>query len=272
MVQSIIQDIARQLVTINAAWLSEVRTIGYVVRDPDIVITDFENEIGLTDRSKNSGYIRFRQDINFNREDIPARNSCGIQSSRYTHYLRLVIAAKTTTPEDLSMLLATQLNSMALTFTGIDNIKVRVLSGGSNSISITKGEASKDQLNSEYRAVYVDFNLQLDWRNDCDQIQITMACDNCTSTYDLGCVQHCEDIVISATIAEAGTATLNTNFNGVLVTQSFEVEVGDEITVPMSGLNENYEYSIQILNSSGEVIELTFGDATYDCFTVKLMP
>lgn len=281
--KAIIEDIARQLVILNASWLSEVRTVGYrATTEKGVVITDFENEIGITDRDGNSGYIRFAADTNFTRQESRALTSC-VPSSRYTFKLRLVVIAKTETPEDLALLLSTQINALQLTYTNINNIKCSVTSGGSNSAAITRNEGG-EQINSTYRTVFVDFDLMFDWINDCDQIQIIMNCDNCTTTLDLGCIQHCETITVHADIAYTGTATLNTFFNGITVTQSFEVTEGEDMEVPLSGLNENYEYSIQFRDVNGEVIPVFGGEheqghnegehvgEEYDCIKITLVP
>jgi hypothetical protein len=272
MIKELIEDVARQLVVLNASWLSEVRTIGYVQSTTEgKVITDQLNEIGITDVRGNSGYIRFQTDQNFTREEITRRTtSCNFTSSKYTYRLRLIVVATTETPEDLSLLLSTQINSFA--YTG-NNVRTRVTGGGSHSANIVKEEGGSDW-NPNYRAIYVDFTLSFDWRNDCDQIAIKMNCDNCTSTYDLGCIQHCKEVELETVATYTGVATLNTQFNGIVVTQSFDVTEGDPITVPMDGLNENYEYNIQLRDEDGEIIELTFGSPSenYDCFKIKTQP
>lgn len=270
MISELITDLARQLVVLNASWLSEIRSIGYMTKpEESTVITDGENEIGITDTEGNSGYIRFANDRNFTVDEIKSFSSCRT-ASRYNYFLRMVVVAKTSTPENLSLLLSTQINS--LSFSG-DNVVARVTGGGSNSMNISKGEGST-QINSTFRVVYLDFTLSFDWRKDCDQIPITMACDNCENVYDMGCMQHCLEVTLETNSSYTGTATLNTFFNGTVITQSFDVTVDEPIVVPMDGLNENYEYNIQLMDSDGEVIVLTFGSPSeeYDCFKIKLLP
>lgn len=270
MISELITDLARQLVVLNASWLSEIRSVGYMnTIDDKIIISDGENEIGITDTEGNSGYIRFAKDQNFTVSQIKSYTSCRT-ARNFKYYLQLTIVAKTSTPENLTLLLSTQIHSM--NFTG-DNVVAEVTGGGSNSISVAKKEGIT-QTNSTYRAVYLDFTLSFDWRKDCDQIPITMACDNCTNIYDFGCLQHCLEVTLGTNSSYTGTATLNTFFNGTVITQSFDVTVDEPIVVPMDGLNENYEYNIQLMDSDGEVIVLTFGSPSeeYDCFKIKLLP
>lgn len=275
MISELISDLARQLVVLNTSWLSEIRSIGYLNKFEDrTIVSDGDNEIGITDASGNSGYIRFVNDRNFTVEEITSYTSCRT-ASRFTYYLRLIIVAKTTTPENLSLLLSTQINSIQINSMSLsgDNVKSRSTGGGSNSINIVRGEGA-EQTNSTFRTVYVDFTISFDWRKDCDQIPIIMACDNCTNIYDIGCIQHCLEVTLETNSSYTGTATLNTFFNGTVITQSFDVAIDEPIVVPMAGLNENYEYNIQLMDSDGEVITLTFGSPSqeYDCFSVKLMP
>jgi len=275
MIRELISDVARQLVTENSGWLSQIRTLGYLQRESildardKLIVTDGENEIGITDVRGNSGYIRFRADQNFTRDDIASYTSCA-SSSRYNYFLRLVVVAKTGTPENVSLLLSTQLNSFV--YAG-DNFKTRVTGGGSHSVNISKAEGI-DQLNNTYRVMYLDFTLSFDWRKDCDQIPFEMDCDNCLNIYDMGCMQHCGDIELEQVSDFTGTATLNTFFNGNTIVQSFPVTEGETVVIPMDGLNENYEYNIQLKDSAGEVITLVFGspEENYDCFKIKLTP
>lgn len=272
MITELITNLAAQLVARNASWLSEIRTLGYLnSTEEGKFVTDFKDEIGLTDREGNSGYIRFQEGENFSTQEVPRYTSCS-SSTRYVFRLRLVIAAKTESPENLALLLSTQINSLEF----LDKtVHARVQSGGSNSPQIVQAEGG-EQLNNEFRVVYVNFNLQFDWRKDCDTIPIIMSCSNCTSTIDLGCRQHCDAVPTFTPATETATYTLNTFFNGVVVTQSFPVTEGADISVPMAGLNESYEYDIQVRNSDGEIVELKLEDdpsaLNYDCFRVKLLP
>lgn len=285
MITGLISEISQQLVTENAAWLSEVRAIGYMTKSEDrLVITDGENEIGITDREGNSGYIRFMEGgDNFSVTEIPAYTSCK-NVFRYTYRLRLVIVAKTNTPENLSLLLASQLNGM--TFSD-KSAKVRVSGGGTNSVQVSLAEGS-EQINPNFRVLYLNFTLQLDLRGDCE-IPVQMACEPCDNFYDLGCVKHCKTITVHAHVEYTGTATLNTFFNGIMVTQSFEVTETEDLEIPMTGLNENYEYIIQIRDEDGEIIPLFFDHGhdenghghgggqghdghEYECFKIQLVP
>lgn len=271
MTKEIIQEIAESLLSQND-WLSEIRTIGYLSKPSGdrLVVIDGKDEIGITDRSGNSGYIRFRSDTNFRVTKIPSFSSC-FQSSRYTYDLRLIVVVKTEAPENIALLLSTQLNAIR-PITGTQT-KCEVQSGGSNSLAIVKTEGG-EQWNNNYRAMYIDFTMSFDWRDDCQLIETDMSCTNCTNTQDLGCVPHCDEVTIPVDVP-SGEYTLLTIFNGTSVIQKFDFTDEDPsgyLTVPMSGLNESYQYDIQIKNSDGEVIEWTIDETTYNCFRIQLLP
>jgi len=99
-----------------------------------------------------------------------------------------------------------------------------------------------------------------------------MSCTNCTNVFDFGCIPHCEGLFIGQNATETGTWTLHTNFNGTSVIQEFEVVDGEEIELPMSGLNESYEFSIQIKDSEGTVFTFTIEDIEYNCVKITLLP
>lgn len=271
MINELILSVAQKLVTANASWLSEVRTIGYMNRFEDgLVITDGENEIGITDRTGNSGYIRFVDGAQgFSVESIPSYRSCE-SSSRYSYRMRLVVVAKTETPENLSLLLSTQMNSFS--FSGHDKGKARVTGGGTNSFQIVSAEGG-EQLNTSYRALFIDFTLQFDWRNDCVPISITMECNNCDETIDYGCVKACSEIELPITITEAQTGTITTMFNGQMIVQPIELPVGEGVVVDLSGLNADYQYTIQVRGENGEALNIQPSPSlSYNCFKVKLIP
>lgn len=285
MIDGLIREIIVNLQTENASWLSEIRGVGYAYTSEiegkrQIRITDFENEIGITDIRVNSGYLRFRNDNNFQSQELPRIVSCA-RVFRYTYQFRLVVACITSTPENLAFLLATQLNSMSF---DKPTTQITVTAGGSNSYNVALNEGS-EQINAEYRVVYVDFNLV--FNHKCEPIPVTMDCPNCTSTLDLGCLQHCDTLTVHADIAYSGTATLHTTFNGNMVVQTFEVTSGEDLEVPMSGLNENYEYVIQFRDEDGELIPIfdadhggqghghdgdDHGGHEYDCIKITLKP
>ena len=273
MTTEIINQIAESLLSSND-WLSEIRSIGYLSRptgegaNSKLVVTDGEREIGITDREGNSGYIRFRSDQNFRVQKITAYTSC-YPSSRYIYDLRLIVVVKTTAPENIAMLLSTQLNSMRPTIGS--QTRVDVQSGGTNSLSVVKNEGG-EQWNNNYRAMFIDFNMSFDWRDDCSLIVTDMACDNCVNIYDLGCFPHCDLIGIGQNSNQTGIWTLNTIFNGTSIIQEFAVVSGQEIKIPLSGLNESYQFNIQIKNTSGVVFTFIIENITYNCVQITLLP
>ena len=273
MINEIVDIIASNLVTDND-WLSEIRSIGYLNRINGITsVTDTMKEIGLNDREGNSGYIRFENDRNFSIRESPNQySSCG-KSIEITYLMTLVIAAKTAIPESVALMLAVQFKELNFdTEYPANNVIVYAISGGSNSQSVVPKESGSDQWNQNYRALYVDFSIQFTWDKNCNQIPITMACDNCTNILDLGCVDHCETHGIGVNATYTGTMTLKTIFNGVSVTQSFDVEYGEEIEIPLEYLNEDYEFNIQLFDIGGEIITKTVDAVEYDCFKIKILP
>lgn len=277
MINAIINSIATQLVQQNS-WLSEVRCVGYLQRETVLeardrfIVTDFEKDIGITDAKGNSGYIRFGSDTNFSIEEGQAFGGCAA-NQRITYNMRLVIVAKTTIPEDVSLLLTIQLKQLAFPAAYRANmVKVIPKSGGNNSTAIVINESGNAQWSQENRAMYIDFNIQFTISENCGQIIADMACNNCENILDLGCHQHCDSVPIGIDANYTGTMTLKTIFNGTSVVQTFEVTNGEEIAVPLDGLNENYEFDIQLLGEDGELFSLEYPSETYDCVKIKVMP
>jgi len=66
----------------------------------------------------------------------------------------------------------------------------------------------------------------------------------------------------------AGLLTYEYEFNGFVHRKFIKPTVGEPYVIPFGGLNEDYEYKVQILGPDGEKITL----AGFDCFTFKLTP
>lgn len=271
MITDIIDRVSSQLLQSNY-WLSEIRSIGYLnTISGDKSVTDGLNEIGITDRSGNSGYIRFNSDQNFTVEESTAYSGCKVMS-KFTYFMRLVVVAKTDVPENITMLLAAQFAKMTFTGYEANAVKVRARSGGSNSMSVVKNESGQDQENVNYRALYIDFTVQFLWNYDCDQIEIDMACSTCTNPLDLGCHQHCETVAIGTNALHTGTYTIKTSFNGVAVAQTFSATKNTEIEIPLENLNENYQFDIRIFDPNGDEITIGLPSEDYDCIRITVTP
>lgn len=272
MITALISEFSQKLLVANASWLSEIRAIGYLNRESilnardKLVVTDGKDEIGITDTSGNSGHIRFVEGQNFTSQELQSTTSCDT-AWRYTFRLRLVVVAKTETPEDLALLLATQVNAMTLS----GGAKARTTGGGMNSAQIVLQEGGT-QWNNNYRAVAIDFNLIFDYRGNC-AIPITMTCPECESFVDIGCLPACGPITIQPS-TYTGTMTLAAVFNGNLIQIGFEVTEGEPIQVPTNGLNSDYEYQIRLFDEDGNHVPVQLGpsDEPKDCIKVKLLP
>lgn len=276
MIREIIDSISTQLVQSNS-WLSEIRSVGYLNRQSienardKFVVTDGIKEIGITDRSGNSGYIRFSSDQNFTTEESMQYAGCQVMT-RFTYFMRLVIVAKTELPENITLLLASQLSKLSFAGYESNSVKVRARSGGSNSMAVVQNESGQNQENVNYRTLYIDFTIQFLWNYDCDQIEIDMACDTCTNPLDLGCHQHCETVSIGTNALHTGNYTIKTSFNGVAVTQTFSATKNTEIQIPLENLNENYQFDIRIYDPFGEEITIGLPSEDYDCIRITVTP
>jgi len=278
MIREIVTEIARQLVSANS-WLSEIRVLGYMQQVDDTkAVLDGESEIGLTDKSGNSGYIRFASDTNFQAEEDTARmGGCAI-NQRITYGMRMVVAAKTEVPENIALLLTVQLAGLSFNQYPQNRVKVRARQGGTNTFSIVKNESGDETWNNQYKAIYLDFIIQFNWQQNCNEINIEtdMICDNCSSILDLGCIQRCEEASVGMDATYTGQMSLKTIFNGVQVVSSFDVVEGEDIQIPLTSLNDDYEFNIQLLNSEGNPINIVLEDPSdstvYDCVKIKVIP
>lgn len=273
MINQIINIIASNLVSRNT-WLSEIRSIGYLnIVNGQKTITDTFKEIGITDITGNSGYIRFQNDVNFVVRNVPNPMSGCRHFKEITYAMDLVLAVKTAIPENVALLIAMQLDDIAFGSTYHSNhIIVSAKQGGTNSVAIVQKESGSEQWNQDYRAMFIDFTIQFTWDKNCDQIPLDMACDTCENPLDLGCKQHCEIIGIGTDSLYTGTMTLKTIFNGVQVTQTFDVVEGSEISIPLENLNENYEFNIQLFDAEGEPVLIGLPSEDYDCVKIKVIP
>lgn len=267
MIREIAQSLSSSLVAENS-WLKEVRILGYqttIAGEKKIVGND--EQIGLTDISDNSGYIRMRGDIRM--EDGARKTSCA-RIDKVIVPFRIIIAAKTETPENLAWAIATQINATTFTLSGALVSFTSTLAGGNSNQNVLE-ETGTEQMNSGLRVIAVDFNAEFSWASDCPlPITFPEMC-NCTSTLTLGCFNSCD--LIDTGIPQTGAVTMIATFNGV--SQSVEIEdspSSENIIVDTSVLNESYAYIVQFKNSDGDVITLEVDGTTYDCFKFEIAP
>lgn len=274
MIRELIQDVAEYMMQKNSTWLTQVRSVGYLNRSTDktdYISTAELEEIGLTDKFGNSGYIRFR-----NKQDFTVRKSVSMvsceSSYRYTFPLRYVFLVDSVNISDLIFLSSIQLQQYSTTaFESIKNVKVVPMGGNSNTIDVIKQETNTAAVNNTYRAGFIDFNLEFDIAELCDTIQLPMNC-NCNNVYDLGCVTMCDNIDTEIIAELSGDYTLVTEFNGATVSLKFEGEVSKPLLIPTDGLNADYMFDIAIYDPAGERVTFEREGIEYNCVKVKINP
>lgn len=284
MIQALVNKVAQSLVTLNSEWLTEIRTLGYLQRRPegDIVTTDGLQDIGLTDREGNSGFIRFESDINFNVQEMSPStrySSCEPIGHRFSVDLRLVVVANTEVPQDLPFALSVQMASIRFTDEEFKNrnVAVRAISGGSHTMANVKTETGKETLNNENAVVFVKFRIYFDYKQNCEAINIPITMNRCEDDNytDYGCYQLCEGVTLNQNATYTGDMVLHTYFNGISVDQTFEVVIGEPIVVPTENLNADYEFIIELFDNNGERVTIKSNAPTpddYDSFKIKVTP
>jgi len=272
----LIREIANTLsssLLANNLWLTQIRILGYLKRisvadgrDSFIVIGNDE-QIGLTDIKASSGYIRFRGDIQM--AEGKKLNSCS-RLDRVTIPLRLVVVAKTDTPENIAWALATQIGATTFSLNSQLVSFIPVQASGDSHKNVLE-ETGVSQWNAELRVFVVDFIAEFQWQSDCPLPVTYPDMCNCTLTLNLGCFTSCD--LIDTGIAQSGVVTMQAPFNGV--TQVVTISDGpseDNIIVDTSVLNEAYTYTVQFFDSDGEVITRTVDGTIYDCFKFEITP
>lgn len=68
---------------------------------------------------------------------------------------------------------------------------------------------------------------------------------------------------------EDNNYTLVLDFLQTQITLTDAQTEGENIHFDVSGLNENFEYSGQIFDSSGDLVSIVIGEDTYDCIKFK---
>ena len=94
-----------------------------------------------------------------------------------------------------------------------------------------------------------------------------MAC--CTNTYDLGCFDSCDTIVLPFEYTQNGTYKIlfETQFRFKL---SQEGIIGDNIELDLQKFPENTTISFRIFNPDGTQFIYAYSSAMYDCFTMRV--
>lgn len=94
-----------------------------------------------------------------------------------------------------------------------------------------------------------------------------MSCNCCCTKTLYFCKQDiCGEIDFDIKALVPGEHQLVTYFLNNRVTIKAEFEVGDEIVFPLDGLNENYQYTVELYDPNGSRINIRKDDIDYDCF------
>lgn len=95
----------------------------------------------------------------------------------------------------------------------------------------------------------------------------------CNSIFQFGCIDSCGvDAVIQATI-DPGNYRARFMFNGGIKTIDFIVGEGaDSFTIPMTGMNENYQHIVSIQKENGDPQTFMVDGTEYDCISISTMP
>lgn len=91
---------------------------------------------------------------------------------------------------------------------------------------------------------------------------------NCCCTHTLKyCNQDiCDEIDFDIKAQVDGTHKLITYFLGKKVTILKDFSIGDNLIFPLSGLNENYEYTVELFDPNNAKVLIRKDDTDYDCF------
>lgn len=95
---------------------------------------------------------------------------------------------------------------------------------------------------------------------------------NCSKVYKLGCyVCGQPNVLLPFTAPSTGTYTAVFVLDGVRVVHEFEATIGENLLVPIGGLNENFFHRFYVQDENGEQVIFTQGATEYDCIGFKLV-
>jgi len=94
-----------------------------------------------------------------------------------------------------------------------------------------------------------------------------MAC--CTNTYDLGCFDSCDTIVLPFEYVQNGTHKIlfETQFRFKLQQTG---TAGESIELDLQKFPENTDLTLRIFNPDGTQFTYAVGSAEYDCFSIRI--
>lgn len=81
-------------------------------------------------------------------------------------------------------------------------------------------------------------------------------CSNCEAVAFVGCFDPCGEIEFAAEASVSGEFTLKVGYLGNIVTVTAEQTMGEPITFPLEGLNENFTFTGKVYNPEGVAVAL----------------
>lgn len=86
-------------------------------------------------------------------------------------------------------------------------------------------------------------------------MRLLMGCNcnnTCDCTTDLGCFDPCGNLELEDTANYTGNYTLKVGYLGSTVKVEAAQTIGEPIAFPLSGLNESFTFTAEILEPEGE--------------------
>jgi hypothetical protein len=270
--KSIIEEIASRILGAYPQ-VKQIRSVGYLskAQDSNYVYNEELEEIGLTDRMGNSGYVRFRSDNNLQGTKT---ERFGPVMTTYNVPLRLVLMMEQENNASTSLLTVARIvNNIYIQQHGeLQTITCEYIGGGSNTKANHLAETGKEITNNNYRIIYADFNVNFLAGEVCSITpnEMNNQC-NCTSVLSLGCAPSCDDVTIELDVETGDEVIMSTMFNGSTVEARIEVTESGKVTVPSGTLNEDYLFKLEFYRGVDQLTKEVEG-TTYNCFEIKINP
>lgn len=97
-----------------------------------------------------------------------------------------------------------------------------------------------------------------------------MGCICCNNVFDLGCIGHCEPIVLPLDAGADGVYIADADFRGRWLEFRQQQLSGSAITFTPAGLNENYRYLFKVTDPDGDPVIYTDAEGVeFDCFSIQ---
>ena len=88
----------------------------------------------------------------------------------------------------------------------------------------------------------------------------------CTNVLDYCNQNVCDTIDFGVLASVAGEHKLITDFLGVEIQLTASFSIGERIVFPITGLNENFQYTCELFNPDDIQITINKDGVQYDCF------